>query len=298
MMRKSYNASEMNMSARLAVALSEMLEGWIDDLSPAWRDVFVGTELGLDDIDPDLELCAHEPIYPTRKTYSHPESPEGAHIFRAFDDIEPNDVRCVLLGQDPYPSIEFSTGRAFEVGSYRSWRNLEEMFTHSLRCFTQCVCAARSERPALARNTSGWKDTIDLIESGEIDLESPPDLVQRWVDQGVLLVNSSLTISRFEVAGHPHQLRGHIPLWRPFIVRLLRYLIEDRPVPVVVVLFGDVAKSAHQATITELADASIVEESTVATEHPAAGDDFLKNGNPLTQCNSILVSRGERPIDW
>jgi len=298
MMHHSIRASEIIMTASLAAVLSEMLEGWIDDLSPAWRDVFVDVELGFDDIDPDLELRAHEPVYPARKAHSHPESPEGAHIFRAFDDLEPNDVRCVLLGQDPYPAIEFSTGRAFEVGSYRSWRELEKMFTHSMRSFTQCVCAARSGRPELAWNTSGWKDTVGLVESGEIDLESPLNLVQRWVNQGVLLVNSSLTISRFEVAGHPHQLRGHIPLWRPFIVRLLRHLIEDRPVPVVVVLFGDVAKYAHQATISELADASTVEGSTVATEHPAAGDDFLKSANPLTQCNSILVSRGERPIDW
>jgi len=286
------------MTTPLAAALSEMLEGWIDDLSPAWREVFKDTELGIEHIDPQLELHAHEPIYPARKRSPHSGAPEGAHIFRAFEDIEPDDVRCVLLGQDPYPSMAFSTGRAFEVGSYRSWRDLEKMFSHSMRGFTQCVCADRSGRSELAQSTSNWTDTVDFIESADFELEFPVNLVQRWVDQGVLLINSSLTISRFEVAGDPHQLQGHIPLWRPFIVRLLRHLNHERAMPAVVVLFGDVAKSAYQDAIGELADASIAEASTVATEHPAAGNKFLENGNPLTQCNSILVSRGERPIDW
>ncbi len=41
---------------RLNDALSEMLEGWLEDLSPAWREVFEGVELGIDDVDADLHL--------------------------------------------------------------------------------------------------------------------------------------------------------------------------------------------------------------------------------------------------
>lgn len=288
----------LEMPICLTDALSEMLDGWLHDLDPSWREVFKNTALSFENVDPKLNLYPHEPIFPARKSRSHLGAPDGAHIFRAFDDIRPSDVRCVLLGQDPYPCTAFSTGRAFEVGGYGSWRELETMFTHSMRSFIQCVCAERFQRPELARSTSNWSDVIEAIESAELNIESPTNLVQRWVDQGVLLVNTSLTISRFEVAGDPHQLRGHLPLWRPFVVRLLRYLLADRSKPPVIVLFGEVAMSAYQDAISGFAEPSVMEANRVATKHPAAGDEFLNIGNPLTQCNSILVARGEDPIDW
>lgn len=287
------------MSIRLVDAMKETLDGWQDDLEPNWRAVFEDTELGFDAINPALELKPCEPVFPGRKNHQHLGAPKGAHIFRAFEDIGPQNVRCILLGQDPYPCMAFSTGRAFEVGSYSSWRDMERMFSHSMRSFIQCACAARTGRQELAADTAAWKDTIQGIESGEIDLEPPSELAQRWVDQGVLLVNSSLTISRFAVAGDPHQLECHIPLWRPLIVRLLDYFAHDVDKPIATALFGDVAKDAYQDSLAQRhADGSITEAFVVATEHPAAGSEFLKNGNPLAQCNALLESRGEKPIDW
>ena len=283
---------------RLNDALSEMLEGWREDLSPAWREIFEGVELGIDDVDADLQLRSHEPIFPSRRRFGHLGAPDGAHMLRAFDDIEPESVRAIMLGQDPYPSMAFSTGRAFDIGNYESWRDLEGMFTHSMRSLTQCVCAERAGRPELAKSTSEWSDTIMAVESSEFDLEAPPLLAQTWVDQGVLLLNSSLTISRFAVSGDPHQTRGHLLLWRPFMVRLLRRLMleqQDRPVAI---LFGDAAKTTFRAAIPDLARSDWAANSIVETEHPAAGDNFLEKGNPLSQCNALLVARGEQPIVW
>jgi uracil-DNA glycosylase len=282
------------MPIRLVDALSEMLDGWVDDLNPSWRDVFVDVDLGFDDIDPGLELLAHEPIFPGRRKSGHLGAPEGAHVFHAFDDIDPQDVRCIMLGQDPYPCMAFSTGRAFDIGSYASWRELEGMFTHSMRSLTQCVCAERSGQPELASGTADWQQTIAAIESSQFSLEAPPRLAQTWVDQGVLLMNASLTISRFRVSGDPHQTYGHTPLWRPFMIRLLCHLLQDRENPPVVILFGDAAKATLSAASTSTRNS----DNVVATEHPAAGDGFLANGNPLSQCNAILVARGEKPIKW
>jgi uracil-DNA glycosylase len=279
-------------------ALSEMLEGWIEDLNPAWREVFEGVELGIDDVDADLQLLSHEPIFPSRRQFGHLGAPEGAHMLRAFDDIEPESVRAIMLGQDPYPCMAFSTGRAFDIGSYGSWRDLERMFTHSMRSLTQCVCAERAGRPELARSTGEWSDTITAIESSEFELEAPPLLAQTWVDQGVLLLNSSLTISRFAVSGDPHQTRGHLLLWRPFMVRLLRRLLLERRDPPVIILFGDAAKATFNAAIQDLTRSDRIEISVVETEHPAAGDNFLENGNPLSQCNALLAARGEQPVVW
>jgi len=282
------------MPSKLVDALAEMLDGWADDLSPSWREVFDGVVLGFDDVDPSLELLAHEPIFPGRRNFRHLGAPDGAHLLRAFDDIDPQSVRCIMLGQDPYPCMAFSTGRAFDIGSYGRWRDLEAMFTHSMRSITQCVCAERVGRAELAASTADWQQTLDAIESSQIALEAPPQLAQTWVDQGVLLLNASLTISRFQVSGDPHQTRGHTPLWRPFMIRLLRHLLQGQENPPVVILFGDAAKAtlAAASTLTSNSD------SVVATEHPAAGDGFLANGNPLSQCNAILMARGAKPINW
>ena len=283
---------------RLNDALSEMLEGWFEDLNPAWREVFEGVELGIDDVDADLQLLSHEPIFPSRRQFRHLGAPDGAHMLRAFDDVEPESVRAIMLGQDPYPCMAFSTGRAFDIGSYASWRDLEHMFTHSMRSLTQCVCAERAGRPELAKSTGAWPDTLTAIESSEFDLETPPLLAQTWVDQGVLLLNSSLTISRFAVSGDPHQTQGHLLLWRPFMVRLLQRLMlesQDRPV---IILFGDAAKATVSAAIADLTTSDWIENSVIETEHPAAGDHFLEKGNPLSQCNALLAARGEQPIVW
>ena len=286
------------MPIRLKDALSETLEGWREDINPAWREIFAGVELGVDDVDAQLQLLPQEPIFPSRRDFSHLGAPHGAHIFRAFDDIDPASVRCILLGQDPYPCMAFSTGRAFDIGSYACWRDLERMFTHSMRSLTQCVCAARAARPELARSTDGWADTIAALESSEIKLEAPPSLAQTWVDQGVLLLNSSLTISRFAVTGDPHQTHGHTPLWRPFMIRLLQHLMQERRDPPVIVLFGDVAKATFGAAIEAAQMTASIQNSIVVTEHPAAGNEFLKRGNPLAECNALLAARGERTIAW
>ncbi len=283
---------------RLKHALSEMLDGWLEDLSPAWREVFEGVELGIDDVDADLQLRSHEPIFPSRRQFRHLGAPDGAHMLRAFDDIEPESVRCIMLGQDPYPSMAFSTGRAFDIGNYGSWRDLECMFTHSMRSLTQCVCAERAGRPELAESTSEWSDTLRAIESSEFDLEAPPSLAQTWVDQGVLLLNSSLTISRFAVSGDPHQTQGHLLLWRPFMVRLLRRLMLERQDRPVIILFGEAAKTTFSAAIPDLARSDWEANGVVETEHPAAGDNFLEKANPLSQCNALLAARGDQPIVW
>ena len=42
-----------------------------------------------------------------------------AHVFRAFDELEPDRVKAVVIGQDPYPHVTRATGRAFEDKAVR-----------------------------------------------------------------------------------------------------------------------------------------------------------------------------------
>jgi len=224
----------------------------------------------------------------------------GAHVFRAFDGIEPGSVRCLLLGQDPYPSVGFSTGRAFESGEHKRWRDLDNMFSSSMRCLLQSLAAFRTGCSELAKQTRNWPDALRWIETAQPRFPAPTELTDHWVDQGVLPLNASLTLTRFSVEGHPHQTQGHIPLWRPLMVRLMQHFAECGR-PVCFLLFGTAAQDAAIASgISHLRcrRADNAHPGVVCAPHPAAGDAFLAEQNPFSRCNRALVAQGGEPIDW
>ncbi|WP_136661052.1 uracil-DNA glycosylase [Nitratireductor sp. XY-223] len=282
------------MPVRLVDALRETLSGWHDDLPAAWRAVLEDTELDLDGCDPDLMLEHWEPIFPARKRNAFPGAPEGAHMLRAFDDIGPQDVRCVILGQDPYPEPGFATGRAFECGNVAAWRELDKMFSKSVRAFMQLICAARTGKPEYAHSFDHWPTLLADIEAGLVELEAPADIAGCWIDSGVLLLNASLTLSRFSVRTDPHQSRGHLPVWRPLMCGVLRHLARSGR-PVVFMTFGDAA-----AECLEAAELGRIEPPVflISRPHPADAEAILDLENPFLACNDFLEAAGERPVDW
>lgn len=283
------------MAVALRDALQETLAGWREDIDPAWRTVLDAAEPGFGDVDPELTLDAWEPIFPPRRGRTFPGAPQDAHIFRAFDGIAPADVRCVVLGQDPYPCPAFATGRAFEAGNVAAWRELEKMFSTSVRTWMQLIAEARTGDHAYARSTDDWARLIADIETGAIDLEPADSIADRWVADGVLLLNSSFTLSRFAVAGDPHQLRGHLPVWRPLIVAVLRHLAE-RGTPVVFIGFGDQAAEALAAA--GIGDDTTPSIAVIQRQHPAWADQVLALENPFIACNRRLASMGAAGISW
>ena len=186
------------MAVQLRAALRETLEGWQEDIHQPWRDVIADVALGFEQVDASLELEPWEPIFPARRRRTFPGAPEGAHMLRAFDNLPPEEVRCVILGQDPYPCPAFSTGRAFEAGNLARWRELDKMFSPSVRAVIQLIVAARTGEAHYARSFAQWQAMLAAIEGGAVDLEAPDTLADRWVASGVLLLNSSLTLTRFQ----------------------------------------------------------------------------------------------------
>ncbi len=282
------------MPVRLVDALREMLSGWQRYLPEAWLPILDGVELGFDQCDPELELEHWEPIFPARRGRIFPGAPSGAHMLRAFDGVVPDEVRCVVLGQDPYPEPGFATGRAFEAGNVAAWRELDKMFSKSVRAWTQQICAARTGRAELAASFDAWPGLLREIEAGTVALEAPGAIGDRWVAEGVLLLNSSLTLSRFRVDVDPHQSRGHLPVWRPLILAVLRHLARcDRPI--VYVAFGN--EAAENLRLAGL-ETPGPQQAAFFRPHPAAADDFLASENPFLACNRHLAAAGAQPIAW
>ena len=284
------------MAMPLRTALRETLEGWQADIDPHWRDAVGDVDLAFDAIDPALRLEPWEPIFPGRRGLTFPGAPAGAHMLRAFDGLPPENVRCVVLGQDPYPCPAFATGRAFEAGNVARWRELDKMFSPSVRAVIQLIVAARTGEVHYARSLSEWPATLTAIEDGAVDLEAPGALADRWGASGVLLLNSSLTLSRFRREGDPHQVRGHLPLWRPLMVRVLDHLSRLRTA-IVVIGFGDAAAETLSAADLSKSDAGDAVR-VILRPHPAAADEIFPQENPFALCNRRLQAMGAPPVDW
>lgn len=284
------------MAIRLRAALRETLRGWHQDIDPAWREVVRDVALAFDDVGAALELEPWEPIFPARRGRVFPGAPAGAHMLRAFDGLAPADVRCVVLGQDPYPCPAFATGRAFEAGNVARWRELDKMFSPSVRAVIQFVLAARTGDGHYARGVERWPAILTAIEGGAVDLETPAALADRWVASGVLLLNTSLTLTRFRPEGDPHQLRGHLPLWRPLIVGILEHLAKP-DTPTVFIGLGDAAAQALEAAGLRGVDGD-AGGRVILRAHPAAADEVLARENPFALCNRRLRAIGAAPVDW
>lgn len=139
------------------------------------------------------------------KIASSPICPSGGNAFRAFS-LPLQDVKMVIIGQDPYPSVKDATGLAFGVEKDRAYSH----YPFSLKVIADCFC----ESP------------------GEADTFFDPSL-QLWERQGVLLLNSSLTCRQ----GAPG---SHSSLWQPFIIEVVKLL--DNAQPNIFILFGKMAQ--------------------------------------------------------
>lgn len=279
----------------LAEAMARFLDNWSSDLPAAWRPVFDTVQPDFSAMDPDLDLEIWEPIFPPRRGQHFPGMPPGAHMLRAFDGIAPADVKCLILGQDPYPEPGFATGRAFEAGNVAQWQELDKMFSRSIRAFMQLIVAARTGEPRYARSFADWPATLAAMNDGSSGMEPPTQVADRWVAQGVLLINASFTLTRFDRAMDPHQSRGHLPMWRPVMLALLRFLLR-RGTPLVLLGFGDIARDLLREAGAAPGCHGL--GACVLRDHPARADEVLALENPFVLCNAYLARMGATPISW
>lgn len=112
--------------------------------------------------------------------------PGRSQIFKALTLIDQNKVEVLILGQDPYPRIEDAMGIAFSVPSDRA-------IPSSLRNIIKEIESNYGEK---------WTGTGNLT---------------RWVEDGVLLLNTALTTE-------PGIVGAHLELWKPFTYHLLSRL--------------------------------------------------------------------------
>ena len=216
----------------------------LEGVHPSWLSAFNRVSDSLRVIEKHLE---------DERDAGIPIAPDSADIFRAFRS--PLDtVRVLILGQDPYPTPGHAVGLAFSTN--------------------------RDVRPLPRSLTNIYTELRD-------DVGIPPaehgDLSQ-WVDQGVLLLNTSLTVREGEVGSHRSWP------WKDVTGAALRALAE-RGGPLVAVLWGREAQWAAPL----LSGIELIES---AHPSPLSARRGFFGSRPFSRVNGLLATQGADPIDW
>ncbi len=181
--------------------------------------------------------------------------PKGSEWFHALDATPLEQVRVVILGQDPY----HGEGQA-----------------HGL-CFS--VREGVRPPPSLINIYKEMKSDLGLEPPSHGNLEA-------WAKQGVLLLNSVLTVEAGLAASH--QGKG----WERFTDAVIG-LVNDQPRPVVFILWGAYAQRK----------AGFVDRQRhlmLASAHPSplsAHNGFF-GSRPFSKTNEFLAAQGQEPIEW
>ncbi|WP_294248550.1 uracil-DNA glycosylase [uncultured Sphingomonas sp.] len=184
--------------------------------------------------------------------------PRPSEWFRALDLTPLDQVRVVILGQDPYHGEGQAHGLAFSV------------------------------QPGVRPPPS----LVNIYKEMATDLGiAPPShgLLDHWARQGVLLLNSVLTVRMGQAASH--QGRG----WERFTDAVIR-AVAARPEPVVFILWGAYAQK-KAGFVREMGGGRHCVLTSVHPSPLSARGGFF-GSKPFSKANDFLVEHGQQPIDW
>ncbi len=181
--------------------------------------------------------------------------PEKDDIFNALRYTDYEDVKVVILGQDPYHGPGQAHGLSFSVKPGvklpPSLRNIFKELEADLGC--------------------------EIPDNGYL---------KKWADQGVLLLNTVLTVREGEA--NSHRGKG----WEIFTDRVIT-LLNEREKPVIFILWGKPAQ-----TKLKLIDESRHYIITSVHPSPLSARRGFFGSKPFSKANAILRERGEKEIDW
>jgi len=217
-------------------------------LEPSWK-ARVGDWLLRDD------MRALSTFLRERKAAGARIFPPGPEIFAAFDATPFDAVKVVILGQDPYHGAGQAHGLCFSVRpDVRVPPSLDNMYKELLR------------DPGLPRPDHGW--------------------LMPWARQGVLLLNSVLTVEEGKAGSH--QGKG----WEGFTDHVVDVLNRERE-DLVFLLWGSYAQTKGKVLDTG-------RHCVLKTTHPSplsAHRGFLGSGH-FAKANAFLRKRGIAQVDW
>ena len=188
--------------------------------------------------------------YHTKEIY-----PRKNEIFNAFRNTSYKDTKVVILGQDPYHGVNQAQGLSFSV------------------------------RDGLKKPPS----LVNIFKELESDLGIPfpeKNSLLPWANEGVLLLNSVLTVEKDKAASHSH--RG----WEEFTDKVIEE-VNKKEEPVVFIFWGNYAR-AKKVLVTN--PKHLVLES--AHPSPFSAYNGFFGSRPFSKTNEFLKENNLKPINW
>ncbi len=155
-------------------------------------------------------------------------TPSAPNVLR-FLKVDLKKCKYVILGQDPYPQPNIATGRAFEVGNITNWGETGKNV--SLRNILKLLHKNQTK----SSSVQTIKKVRDDIKDGEFKILPPNLLFENWENQGVLLLNTSLTC---EV----DKSNSHSNYWACFTQEVIDYIVKKQQ-NIIWLLWGKNAQS-------------------------------------------------------
>lgn len=184
-----------------------------------------------------------------------PTFPPVHQIMRAYDLLQFDDVKIVILGQDPYPTAGHANGLAFSVNA--------------------CV------EPL----PKSLKNIYTELES-DLGITRTCGSLRDWVDQGVLLINNTLTVEEGKAGSH--QGWG----WEALTEEAIKTLSEKRN-NLVFVMWGK--KAQEKSSLIDRTKHLIIE-----SPHPSPLSAYrgFFGSKPFSRINDYLQKTGQTKISW
>lgn len=216
---------------------------------PTWHN-FINSEKELTYLKDTLTYVANE------RQKGKVIYPPQEDVFNAFNYTELADIKVVILGQDPYHGPGQAHGLSFSV------------------------------RPGI-KTPPSLVNMYKELEKDIIGFERPTHgYLLSWAQQGVLLLNTVLTVEQGKAHSHAHL--G----WETFTDKIIA-TINEHTEGVVFLLWGAHAQKKGQIIDTK-------RHHVLKAPHPSplsAHRGFLGCGH-FSQTNKLLKQQGQKPIDW
>jgi len=206
--------------------------------------------------------------------------PKMHDIFNAFKHTSYKECKVVLLGQDPYHGAGQAHGLCFSVQEgcppppslVNMFKEIETDVGHE-----DGSDGSLSENPIMFENKQRAITTVPVTYSGDLT---------RWAKQGVLLLNTVLTVRAGQAGSH----RGQG--WEILTDTVIKKL-SDRERPLVFLLWGGFAK-----TKIPLIDTNKHLVLTAPHPSPLSAYSGFFGCKHFSKVNEFLERRGEKPIEW
>lgn len=178
--------------------------------------------------------------------------PKKSNWFRALTFFEPNETRLIIIGQDPYHNPNQADGLAFSTRLQKCPKSLANIIKEVKKDYPNSI-----------------------FETYSLDF---------WAKQGVLLINTVLTVEEFKA--NSHKDIG----WQQFVFKLIEFIANINQN----VIFGLWGKQSYQFIKPLIESSKISENQIIYTSHPsplsyARTNQSFKDSNFFIKVNSKLT---------